>query len=52
METKLEYNETVTYTFADLKKYYESVRREEFYRFLREFAVPTKEDRFIKICVN
>jgi hypothetical protein len=45
-------NETVHQLFVDFKKAYDSVRREELYNILREFAVPMKLVRLIKMCLN
>jgi negative regulator of genetic competence, sporulation and motility len=47
-----EYNETVYQLFVDLKKAYDSVRREVLYRILAEFGVPMKLVRLIKMCLN
>jgi hypothetical protein len=38
--------------FIDLKKAYDSVRREALYNILVEFAIPTKLVRLIKMCLN
>jgi hypothetical protein len=51
MEKKREYNETVHQLFIDLKKVYDSVRREVLYNILLEFWVTTKSVRLTKICV-
>jgi hypothetical protein len=52
LETKLDYNETVHQLFIDFKKAYDSVRREVLYNILREFGIPTKLVRLIKIWLN
>jgi hypothetical protein len=49
---KREYNETVHQLFIDLKKAYDSVRREVLYNILIEFGVPMKLVRLIKMCLN
>jgi sorting nexin-29 len=52
LEKKWEYNETVYQLFVDFKKAYDSVRREVFYNILKEFGVPMKIVRLIKMCLN
>jgi hypothetical protein len=52
LEKKLEYNETVHQLFIDVKKAYDSVRREVLYNILIEFGVPMKLLRLIKISLN
>jgi hypothetical protein len=47
-----EYNETVHQLFIDLKKSYDSVRREVLYSILIEFGLPMKLVRLIKMCLN
>jgi hypothetical protein len=47
VEKKWEY-ETVHQLFVDLKKAYDSVRREVLYNILIEFGAPMKLDRLIK----
>jgi hypothetical protein len=42
LHTKWEYSETVHQLFLDLKKAYDSVRREVLYNILTEFGVPMK----------
>jgi hypothetical protein len=42
LEKKWEYNETVHQLSVDLKKAYDSVRREVLYNILIEFGVPRK----------
>jgi hypothetical protein len=46
---KWENNETVHQLFIDLKKAYDSVRREVFYNILIEFGIPMKLGRLIKM---
>ena len=50
LERKWEYNEAVHQLFIDLKKAYDSVRREVLYNILMEFGIPKKLIRLIK-CV-
>jgi hypothetical protein len=52
LEKKWEYNETGHQLFIDLKKSYDSVRREVLYNILREFGVPMNLVRLIKMCLN
>jgi len=40
LEKKWEYNETLHQLFVDLKKAYDSVRREVLYNILIEFGIP------------
>jgi hypothetical protein len=49
LEKKWEYNETVHQLFIDLKKAYDSVRREVLYNILIEFGVSMKLVRLIKM---
>jgi hypothetical protein len=49
---KWEYNGTVHQLFVDLKKAYDSVRREVFYNILIELETPMKLVRLIKMCLN
>jgi hypothetical protein len=49
---KWEYNKTVHQLFIDLKKAYDSTRREVLYNILIEFGVPMKLVRLIKMCLN
>jgi hypothetical protein len=49
---KWEYNERVHQLFVDFKKSYESVRRKVLYNIVREFGVPMKLVRLIKMCLN
>jgi hypothetical protein len=51
-EKKWEYKERVYQLFVDLKKVYNSVRREVLYNILIEFGVPMKLVRLIKMCLN
>jgi flavoprotein len=51
-EEKLEYNETVYQLFMDLKKAYDSVRREVLYSTAIEFGLPMKLVELIKMCLN
>jgi hypothetical protein len=48
LEKKWEYKETVHQLFTDVKKAYDSVRREVLYNFLIEFGVPMELVRLIK----
>jgi hypothetical protein len=52
LNKKWEYNETVHQLAIDLKKAYDSVRREVLYNILIEFGVPMKLVRLIEICLN
>jgi hypothetical protein len=52
LEKKWEYNGTVHQLFIDLKKAYDSVRREVLYSILVEFGVPRKLVRLIQMCLN
>jgi hypothetical protein len=52
LEKKWEYNETVHQLFIDLKKAYNSVRREVLYNILIEFGILMKLVRLIKMCLN
>jgi hypothetical protein len=47
-----EYNETVHELFLDIKKAYDSVKREVLYSILVKFGVPMKLVRLIKMCLN
>jgi hypothetical protein len=49
---KWEYNGTVHQLFIDLKKAYDSVRKEVLYNILIEFGLPMKLVRLIKMCSN
>jgi hypothetical protein len=52
LEKKWEYNEIVHQLFIDLKKVYDSVRKEVLHSILIEFEVPMKLFRLIKMCFN
>jgi hypothetical protein len=45
-------NEIVHQLFIDFKKAYDSMRREVLYNILKEFGVPLKQARLIKMCLN
>ena len=49
---KWEYNEEVHQLFIDLKKAYDSVRREVLYKILIEFGIPRKLVRLIKMSLT
>jgi len=49
---KWEYNEAVHQLFTDLKKAYDSVRREVLYNILTEYGIPMKRARLITMCLN
>ena len=49
---KLEYNEAVHQLFLDVKKAYDSVRRDVLYNILTEFGVPKKLVRLVKMCLT
>ena len=49
---KWEYNEEVRQLFIDLKKAYDSLRREVLYKILIEFGIPRKIVRLIKISLT
>jgi hypothetical protein len=49
---KWEYSCTVHQVFTDLKKAYDSVRREVLYNALTEFGMPRKLVRLNKMCLN
>jgi hypothetical protein len=52
LEKKWEYNGTVHQLFIDLKKAYDSVRREVLYNILSEFGINRKLAGLIKMCLN
>jgi hypothetical protein len=52
LEKKWEYNGTVHQLFIDIRKAYDSVRREVLYNVLIEFGIPRKVVRLIKMCLN
>ena len=51
-EKKWEYSEAVYQLFIDVKKTYDSVRREVLYNILIEFGIPLKLIRLIKMCLT
>jgi hypothetical protein len=51
LEKKWEYNEAVHELFIDIKKAYDSVRREVLYNILMEFGIPKKLIQVIKMCL-
>ncbi|KAJ4433842.1 hypothetical protein ANN_16154 [Periplaneta americana] len=52
LEKKWEYKGTVHQLFIDLKKAYDSVKREVLYNILIEFGIPKKLVRLIKMCLS
>jgi len=52
LEKKWEYNEAVHQLFIDVKKAYDSVRREVLYNILIEFDIPMKLVRLIRVCLT
>jgi hypothetical protein len=48
----MEYNEAVHQLFIDIKKAYDSVRREVLYNILIEFGIPMKPVRLVQMCLN
>jgi hypothetical protein len=52
LQKKCEYNEKVHQLFVDIKKAYDSVRREVLYNILIEFGIPMELVRLIKRCLN
>ena len=52
LEKKWEYNEAVYQLFIDLKKAYDSVRKEVLYNIIIEFVIPMKLVRLIKQCLT
>ncbi|KAJ4447166.1 hypothetical protein ANN_09167 [Periplaneta americana] len=52
MEKKWEYKGTVHQLFIDLKKAYDSVKKEVLYDILIEFGIPKKLVRLIKMCLS
>jgi len=52
LEKKCEYNEAVHQLFTNIKKAYDSVRREVLYNILIEFGIPMQIVRLIKMCLN
>jgi hypothetical protein len=52
VEKKWEHNEAVHQLFIDVKKAYDSVRREALYNILIEFGIPKKLVWLIKMCLT
>jgi len=52
LEKKWEHNEAVHQLFIDLKKAYDSVRREALYNILIEFGISKKLVWLIKMCLT
>jgi hypothetical protein len=52
LEKKWEYNGTIDQVFTDIKKAYDSVRREVLYNILIEFGIPRKMAGLIKMFLN
>jgi hypothetical protein len=52
LEKKSEYNGMVHQLFIDLKKVYDSVKRQVLYNILLECGVPKKLVRQMKMCLN
>ena len=52
LQKKWEYNEAVHQLLTDVKKAYDSVRREVLYNVLIEFGIPMKWVRLIKVCLT
>jgi hypothetical protein len=52
LEKKWEYNGMVHQLFIDIKKAYDSIKREVLYNILLEFCIPKKLVRLIKMCLN
>jgi hypothetical protein len=52
LEKKGEYSETVHQLFIDFRKAYDSVRMDVLYNTLKEFGVPMKLARLIKMYLN
>jgi len=52
LEKKWEYNEEVRQLFIDLKKAYDSVRREVLYKIVIEFSIPRKLVMLIKMSLT
>ena len=52
LQKKWEYNEAVHQLFIELKKAYDSVRREVLYNILIEYGVPKKLVRLVKMCLT
>jgi hypothetical protein len=52
LENKWEYNERVHQLFVDIKKAYDSVRREVLYNILIEAGITMKLVRLLRMCLN
>ena len=52
LQKKLEHNEAVHQLLIDLKKAYDSVRREALYNILIHFGIPKKLVRLVKMCLT
>src|SRR5215468_9471518 len=52
LEKKWEYSESVHQLFIDVKKAYDSVRREALYNILIEFGIPKKLVKLIEMCLT
>ena len=52
LATNWEYHEAVHHLFTDIKKAYDSVRREVLYNILIEFGIPDETGKLIKMCLN
>jgi sorting nexin-29 len=52
LEKKWEYNGMVHQLFIDIKKAYDSIKREVLYNILLKFGMPKKLVRLIKMCLN
>jgi len=52
LRKKWEYNEVVHQLFIDMKKAYDSVRRDVLYNILIQIGIPVKLEELIKTCLN
>jgi hypothetical protein len=52
VEKKWKYNEAIHQLFIDLKKSYDSVKREVLFNILIESGVPMKLVKLFKMCLN
>jgi len=52
LKQKWQYSEAVHQLFIDIKKTYDSVRREVLYNILIEFGIPMKLVMLVKMCLN
>jgi hypothetical protein len=52
LEKNRKYNETLQYLFTDIKKVYDSVRKEVLHNILIQFVIPIKLVTLIKMCLN